>query len=391
MPSRPKSVKAMAQELKSTLVAMRRDLHMYPELGFQEFRTGAKVASLLTELGVDVRTKVGKTGVVGLLRGSRRGKTVALRADMDALPIQEANDAPYRSRNAGVMHACGHDAHTAMLLGAATILSRIKSRVRGSVKFFFQPAEEIISGAPAMIRDGALERPKPGAIFGVHVTPDMPFGAVGVTPGARMAATNHFRITVSGQGGHGAHPSDTRDPLVAAHQIYQAVQTLRREVYSFEPYVISICSFHGGTTYNIIPHDAEIRGTLRTFKDKVRRQLQRRLRDIVKGAAETFRADARLFFDVGCPSLVNDEALCALAHSAAKRLRMPIRDKDPTMGGEDFAYYAERIPGAFIRIGTQRGKKPRIGHSNTFDIDENVLPLGAAVYAQCALEYLGEG
>lgn len=384
-----KDIKRIAADIQERLVRIRRDFHMYPELGFQERRTSQQVAEILKEIGLDVETNVGRTGVVGLLKSKARGKAVALRADMDALPIEETNDVPYRSRNKGVMHACGHDGHTTMALGAAMVLARLRDAVRGNVKVIFQPAEETISGAKEMIADGVLENPEVSAIFGLHVHPLIDSGTVGVISGPAMAAANHFSLVVKGKGGHGANPHLTADPLVPAHEIYSALQSIRRTVNAIEPFVLSICSFHAGTSFNIVPQDVLIRGTLRTFKPAVRDQVMPRMQKIVKGVALSFGVTCELVFEEATPAVINDAALVELATSSARTLGAPVATVEPTMTSEDFASFQQRVPGAFLRIGTKKGKTVRMIHSPDFDFDEAVLPLGASLLAACALDYLG--
>ena len=383
-----RSVRAVAESLRGTLTDIRRDLHSHPEPAFGEVRTAAMVAERLKGLDLEVRTEVAKTGVVGLLRGKRRGRTIALRGDMDALPLDEANEVPYRSTQRGIMHACGHDGHVAILLGAAMVLSRLRPRLRGNVKFLFQPAEETIAGARGMIRDGAMRQPQVDAVLGMHVWPDMPMGVIGLKPGPVMAAADHFSIKVRGEGGHGAKPHLTRDPLVPAHHIYQALQTIRRNIDPLSPYVLSVCSFHGGATYNVVPSDAQIQGTLRTLDDAVRAGVKKRIRQIVKGVGSTFGVTCRATFDIGCPLVANDAALVKIVTAAAKRVGAPTSDVPTSMGSEDFAFFLEHAPGAYLRLGTQRGGTTRTLHNNTFNFDEAVLPKGAAVMAQSALGYL---
>ena len=386
--ARAQDIRKMAAGLEKALTEIRRDLHQHPETAFNETRTAGKVAAILGELGLKVTPKVGKTGVVGLLRGGKSRRTVALRADMDALPVEEANRVPYCSRNKGVMHACGHDGHTTMLLGAAMLLTELKSRIRGNVKFLFQPAEETISGAPAMIRDGALDAPKVQAIVGVHLTPDLPMGKVGLRAGPMMASANHFRITLTGSGGHGAAPHKTRDPLVAANAIYEACTTIRRNIDAFEPFVLSVCSIQAGTIYNIIPQDAVLLGTLRVFSKEMFAQIRTRLRKVLRGVALTHGIKCRLSFDVSSPVVVNDAKVIELVRGAAKDIGLATGEAEMSMGGEDFAYFLERVPGAFVRLGTSKARNEPVLHSNRFDFDEAVLPLGSALMAQYALRYL---
>jgi len=377
----------MAIDIRERLVAVRRELHRFPELAFQEKRTSRKIAHVLADIGLEVRTGVGGTGVVGLLRTRSARKTFAIRADMDALKIREANKAPYRSEHDGVMHACGHDANMAMAIGAASILAGLRSRVGGNVKFIFQPAEESISGARRMIADGALERPRVNAIIALHLRPDLKLGAVGLCAGPAMAAPNHFRLTVKGRGGHGAAPHMTDDPLVPAHAIYEEFQTIRRNVSALAPFVLSVCAFNAGTTFNIIPGQATMQGTLRTMSPRVRDQVMDRMRRIVRGAAQTYGVKCRLAFGESCPAVVNDPTVVDLIKHTAEKLAAPVVTMEPVMTSEDFAFFLEKAPGAMFRLGTQTGRTIRPLHTDTFNFDERVLPTGAALLAACALDY----
>jgi len=386
--SSPTQFLKMASALKGRLTRIRRDLHAHPELAFHEERTARCVAEMLRAAGVEVKTGVGGTGVVGLLRGKGARRTVALRADMDALPLQEANDAPYRSRNAGVMHACGHDGHTAMLLGAAFMLARMRGELLGNVKFLFQPAEEIVSGAPTMVEDGALASPKVDAIFGAHVAADVPFGTIALREGPTMAGADHFRIVVTGRGGHASSPDRTMDPLVPANQIYQELATVRRMANPFQPCVISICSFQTGVSYNVIPQSVEMRGTLRTFQRKTRVRVMSRMALVVRQTAAAYSVQGRLFWDVRCPILANDAAASRIVKAAAAAIGRPVVLDKKTMGSEDFSFYLAHAPGAFFQVGTRRGRTAKVHHSNRFDFDERALPIGAAMLAQCAQTFL---
>ncbi len=383
-----KQILEEAKRIQSRLIEIRRDIHQHPELAFEERRTGALVADVLDELGIEFEKGVGRTGVVGLLRGSKRGRTVALRADMDALPMQERNEAPYRSRYDGKMHACGHDGHTAMILGAAMILSELRHRLRGQVKLIFQPAEETINGAKAMIRAGVMTQPKVNAIFGIHMDSDAPYGHVGLRSGPVMAAVRHFRVTLHGKGGHGARPHCTHDPITAATAICEGFRALRQRVDAFNPLVISVCAVNAGTTYNIIPETAEIRGTVRGFDESMMEQAASEMRAVVKGAAGAHHVRRRLTFPLSAPPVVNDERLMKIAAQSVKALRLRQYERQLTMGGEDFACYLRHAPGAFLRLGTARSEDEPILHNDRFDFDDKVLSSGAALMADIALRPL---
>lgn len=378
-----------ALALSDTLAPFRRDLHQHPELGFEETRTAAQVRKALHKLGIPL-TGAAKTGIVGVLRGRAPGKTVALRADLDALKIQEANAIPYRSRNQGIMHACGHDGHITMVLGAAMILKRFQAELKGNVKFIFQPAEESVEGAERMIAAGALERPRVDAIFGIHLWPNLRFGTVGIRPGPIMAAARHFKLTVVGKGGHGARPNRAVDPIVAANQIYTAFQTIRRTLDPFSPCVISVCAFNAGTTYNIIPPAAVLQGTLRTYAHASEAKAMRAMRAIVRGVTAMTGTRCRIDFHPGTPAVVNVEPLVQIVREAGRALKIPVAPEELSMGSEDFSCFQEKVPGAYLKLGTMRGKTIRELHSHTFDFDESILPLGAALLADCAVRALAK-
>lgn len=382
-------IKKMAAAMLPRLRAWRRDFHQHPELSGQEKRTSAKIAEILSGLGLRVQTGVGGLGVVGLLPGGQPGPTVALRADMDALPVSEINRAPYCSRQPGVMHACGHDAHMTMALGAATILSRHK--LPGAVKFIFQPAEETVTGAAAMIGEGVMRNPKVDAIFALHVKPDLEFGAVSLRDGLSMAAGIHFTIRVAGRGGHGARPDQAIDPLPPAHQIYAALQTIRRNLPPADPCVLSICAFNGGRVANIIPASVELRGTLRTYAAAVQRQAMREIRAIVRNIAPAFHTRGTVAFSTGTPALNNAAGPAALLRRAAAGLRMPVQTIERMMVSEDFVFFQRQAPGVLAWLGTRRGRRGCNLHTPDFDFDENILPQGAALLAACALDQLQAG
>ncbi len=379
----------IAASIAPALIAIRRDLHRHPEVGFREHRTCRTIAGHLRALGLQVRAPVARTGVIGLLRGHGE-KTAALRADIDALPIAEENRVPYKSRNPGVMHACGHDGHMAMVIGAAMILKRLQDRVPGAVKFLFQPAEEGQGGADAMVRAGALRNPKVDAIFGIHLHVNQKYGATGISAGPIMAAADQFTVRVIGRGGHGAHPELCADPLLAAHRIYQEFQVIgHTAVRGNAARVISVCSLHGGSAFNIIPDSCEILGTVRTLDVRVQAAIVRRMRAVLRGIELTHNVRCAFVYDKNYPVTVNDAALCAVARAAAAELKIPVRSFEVTMGAEDFSLYQKIVPGAYLDLGV--GKRPgQPGlHNNRFDFDDRVLATGAALLARCALRFLG--
>jgi amidohydrolase len=384
---------ADAESLRDELVAIRRDLHMHPELGFQEVRTARIVAEKLGALGYEVQSGVGKTGVVGLLQGGQPGeRTVLLRFDMDALPIDEANDLPYRSQTPGVMHACGHDAHVAVGIGVATVLAKHRDSIPGTVKLMFQPAEEGLGGALAMIADGVLEGPSPDVALGLHVSSNHDLGTAVVRSGAMMAASDAFRVVVHGRGGHGAHPDQTIDAvLVAAHMVVALQTIVARNVNPDDTAVVTVGAFHAGNAGNVIADSAELRGTIRSFDPAVRELLHRRIREVCEGVAATFGARAELLLRIGVDATVNAPRPTAVMHEAAAAVlgADKIDTVYRTTGGEDFSAVLARVPGNFFFIGARSDERTGNPHHNPhFDIDEACLPQGVAILCDAALRCL---
>ena len=383
-----------ANGLFPELSGLRRQIHKNPELGFCETNTAGLVAGKLRELNLEVAEKVGRTGVVGLLKGNRPGKTVALRADMDALPIQEQKETEYASCNKGVMHACGHDAHTAMLLGAAMLLASMREQIAGQVKFIFQPCEEEPpGGAIEMIRAGVLEKPKVDAIFGLHVEPMYPAGFIGYKEGTMMAAVDNFRLDIIGKGGHGASPHMGTDAIVTAAEVISALQTIpSRKINPLEPVVISIGTIEGGRKDNIIADRVAMSGTVRTLNPGLREQIPVMMENIIGSVTKAHNATYSLHYEHSYPPLVNDSGMVELIREVAREIAgkdrvMPVAA--PTMGGEDFAYYTQMVPGAFVNLGVGfRNRENYSLHHPCFDIDEQALPVGTALLAGTALKYL---
>jgi len=384
------------EEIMPGVVADRRHLHQHPELGFQEEETARFVAERLRALGVeDLRTGIAKTGVTALIRGGGgAGKTVLVRADMDALPIAEENDVDYRSTNPGVMHACGHDAHTATLLGVARLLNERRDDFAGTVKLLFQPAEEGPGGAKPMIEAGVLEDPKVDAAFGLHVAQEVPLGTIELRAGPAMAASDKFRITIQGKGGHGARPQSTIDPIAVGAQIVVAVQTLvSRELNPIEAGVVTVGAFLAGEAFNVIPDRAELRGTVRTFTRENRRLLADRIQELVTGIGRAMRAEIEVDYQFGYPPTVNDPAMTELVREAAAAVVGPdrVRDAAPMMGAEDFSYFLEAVPGCFFFVGSKNEKRGLVwGHHHPrFDIDEQAMAIGMETMTETVLRYLG--
>ena len=381
------------QQIIPEVVRLRRDLHQHPELGFQEVRTSALVAARLEELGLPVRRNVARTGVVALLEGALPGPTLLLRADMDALPIQEETGLPYASRNPGVMHACGHDGHTAILLGVAQVLARRRETLAGRVKFVFQPAEEGLGGAEPMIAEGVLEEPRVDAAVGLHLWSPLPVGTVGVRPGPMMAAADTLRIRVRGRGGHAAAPHRTVDPILAAAHLVVATQSVvSRSVDPADSAVISLCRIQGGQAGNIIPEEVELVGTVRSFRAEVRDRLRQRLEELAHHVPRAFGATADLDFELGYPPVVNDPAMTELVTSACREvLGGPASVVDcHTMGGEDFAFFLREVPGCFFFVGSGNPDREthHPHHHPRFDLDEDALGLGVQCLVRIVERYL---
>lgn len=389
--NRRTSLRQKANELAAQLVAWRRDLHRHPELGLEEHRTAATVARALQELGLEVKTGIAGTGVLGLLRSREpQGRGVLLRADMDALPIQEVAGREYGSTVAGRMHACGHDGHTAMLLGAATLLAGFKEELPRDVLFCFQPAEENPGGARRMIDQGVLEWVDVGQTFALHLWTPFPAGTLHVRTGATMAAQDEFRARIVGCGGHGALPHRARDPIVVAAQAIGALQTVvSRSVDPVEAAVVSVGFLHAGSAPNVIPDDARLGGTLRSFSAPVRETLRRRLREILEGIASAGGCAVELELIEGYPPVINDPEAVNWARQAACAVfgEGQVREAPQLAAAEDFAYFLQERPGAFMFLGAGNASRGLIAphHSPEFDFDESVLPRGAELLARLAL------
>jgi amidohydrolase len=367
---------------------------MNPELGFEEVETSKLVSQWLERFGLQVKREWAKTGVVGLLQGREPGKTVAIRADMDALPLEEANHVSYASKVKGKMHACGHDAHVAILLGVAKFFSSIREKVKGRIQWIFQPAEEGGGGGRVMVEKGVLDHPEVNAIFGAHVFPFLPVGKVGVYEREGLAATDRFTIKVIGKGGHAASPHVTKDPILAAgHLITQIHSIVSRNINPLESGVITVGKVVGGTAFNIIPDEVELLGTVRSLNPQVREELKSKLEQVTQGVAGSFGINCQFNFEYGYPVLINDSEMTQLVISACSKGvgKENVEVLKPSMGGEDFAYYLEKVPGSFFRLGCRNEEKGIIHpyHSSLFDIDEEVLPFGVEMFVRIIDQYLG--
>ncbi len=396
---RGRKIAAAAEALRDKLVAQRRDFHMHPELSNREERTARVVAERLRALGLtDIKTGVARHGVTALLKGGRPGPVVAVRADMDALPIQETRDVPYKSQTAGVMHACGHDVHTTVELGVAEVLAGMRAEIPGTVKFIFQPAEEgppagEEGGARLMIKEGALENPRPAAIFGLHTLPALEAGQVGFHYGPAMASSDIFRITVKGKSSHGAQPQNGIDSVVVAAECVTAIQNIRsRRIDPLEPLVISVGSIHGGNRFNIIADEVKMEGTMRTLSEDVRKRAQTLMRETLQNITAAYGATFELTFEENAsvtynePKLV-EESLPSIRRVVGSENALAIK---PFMPAEDFAYYQKVIPGFFYFLGVgdrERGLNSP-WHTADYDVDEESLVVGVKVMATTLVDYL---
>lgn len=371
--------------------AIRRDLHRHPELGFQEVRTAGLVARQLRELGWEVTGGVGKTGVVALIEGQHPGPVVLARFDMDALPVKEATEASYASEADGVMHACGHDGHVATGLTVARLLQARRAQIHGTVKLVFQPAEEGLGGACAMIADGVLQNPRPDAALALHLWNERPVGWAGFTPGPLMAGSDTFRVLITGRGGHGAIPNQTIDPVLAGAQIVQALQSIvARNVSPLQSAVVSVTCFHAGEAHNVIPQTAELRGTIRTFEPDVRELVLERFRQIVTGSATALGCQAEVEILEVTPAVINDvgftQRLTELLKSQFPELHLDTTFR--TMVSEDMAFMLQEIPGCYFMVGSANVERNlNYGHHHPkFDFDETVLPVAASLMTAAILD-----
>ena len=380
-------IRSLAARYESDALDIRHHLHAHPELSYQEFETSAFVRRKLTEYGISHVT-MADTGVIGIIEGEDpTSRVVALRADMDALPIQEENDVPYRSTRPGIMHACGHDVHTTCLLGAARILQELRAEWKGTVKLIFQPGEERNpGGASILIREGVLESPRPEAIFGMHVNPQLETGWVSFRSGRVMASADELYITVRGKGGHAAAPHWTTDTiLVAAHLVTSLQQIISRNNSPFSPSVLSICSIQGGYTTNVIPSEVKMMGTFRAMDEEWRFKAHDIIRRQVQHIGEAMNAEIDLHIDVGYPCVFNNESLHQTAWTLAQQYMGDdhVKETELRMGAEDFGFYSERIPGCFFRLGTANASRGITAgvHTPRFDIDESAIRIGIGMMA----------
>jgi amidohydrolase len=386
-------------------IKMREQIHQNPELGNREFKTAEMVANHLRSLGMEVKTGVAHTGVIGLLRGGKPGTVVAVRADMDALPVTEETPYPFKStvktsylgKDVGVMHACGHDIHTAVQLGVASVLAEMKDEIPGTIKFIFQPAEEgpppgEEGGADLMVKEGAFDNPRPSAVFGLHSFALMESGKIGYTPGPALAAVDHFIIKIRGKQAHGAQPQQSVDPIVMASQAVMSLQTIRsRNLHPLQPSVVTVGIIRGGERFNIIPAEVHLEGTVRTYDPDIRDSVERRMGEILDGIARAHGGSFELNYDRGTPATINNLELTKQMVPTLHKVigKENVLEIEPTMGGEDFAYFANEVPGFFYRLGMVKpGTESGGHHTPNFMADNSCIPIGMRAMSMLLLDYL---
>ena len=386
-----KDLKPLVDDHKDLIVQTRRDLHRIPEPAYTEKKTSAYVADRLNKVGLDLRTGIAQYGVVGMLDTGKPGKTLLIRSDMDALPVTEDTGLEFASAHPGAMHACGHDGHMAMVLGAATVLNKIRDNLKGTIKFLFQPAEEGPGGAKPMIEEGVMENPKVDYSIGCHLWPAIHEGTIGVKAGPLMAAMDRFDLRVIGRGGHGAMPHLCLDALEVGTQVVNALQRIvSRQMNPLQPSVVTVGSFHAGSTFNVIPGEAEMCGTTRTFDRNIWNTWPERLDKIIGGVCQSMGATYELKYSQGYPPLLNDADMASVVAKCAAEVvgKEKVIEPEPTMGGEDMAFYLEKSKGCFFFLGAGREGCAPI-HNPRFDFNEEVLLLGVETYCRIALDLLG--
>jgi len=384
------AIRAATQRIEAHLIEVRRDIHAHPELAFEEVRTAGVVARELEALGIPHQTGVGRTGVVGIIEGGRPGPVLAIRADMDALPIHEQTGLSFASTKSGLMHACGHDIHTSTLLGVAAVLKDLAPQLAGTVKLVFQPAEESLGGAAAMIADGVMDGPKIDLALAFHNHPDMPVGRFGFARGACLAASDRFDIVVHGVSGHAAHPYTAVDPIVAAASLISQLQTVvSREVRPTHPAVVTVGAIHAGSAHNIIPDSCAIRGTVRTLNAPARATAEAAIRRLCAGAEVGMRVRCEIDYVHGVPSLVNDDAMLDRTIASVHAQFGDVVDEgEPSLGGEDFAFFANLVPSFQLRVGSaQPGRHDKL-HNSGYQPDEACIGLGVQALSRAALDIL---
>lgn len=407
-------IKYKSREILGKIIEVRRKIHSRPELSFEEFETSGVISDYLKRLGIEVRTEIAKTGVVGIIKGKMSGATVAIRADMDALSISEENECTYKSEIMKRMHACGHDAHVACVLGAAEIIYSLKNELSGNVKLIFQPAEETLGGAALMIKEGVLEKPDVKACIGAHVWPEIPAGKVMVNYGSVFAAMDRFEFVIKGRGGHGALPHMTVDPILAGCQVVNAIQSIiSRRINPLHSAVISVCSFNSGSSSNIIPEEAIIKGGIRSLDTETREKIPEMMQQMLKGIAQAMDVEYELKIEKLAPVLLNNRDVTEFFVKSAKQVigdSNLIICSEPSMVSEDFSFYSQKVPSTYFRLGCGKvdrnlhdllchERSERNGyncenklthplHSPSFNIDEGCILTGMELFAQFAVDYL---
>jgi amidohydrolase len=388
------SIKSELDKIVDKLINIRRALHANPELSYKEEETMAFIAGILESLGLEVKSNVGGFGVVGTLHSKNKGKTIALRADMDALPITEKRNIEYKSKNPGIMHACGHDMHMTILIGTAMVLSKMTDKIKGNVKFIFQPCEEVVGGAMGMIKEGVLKNPDVDAIMGLHVLPSLEPGKIGVKYGTMMASADKVNIVIKGKSGHAAQPHKTVDAILVAAMVINAIHHIvSRRMNPLTPATISLGTIKGGTASNIIANRVEITGTARSLTEDVRKEIANVIKTVIKGITDGMGADYEYSFTKGPPPLINDDAMTKLVEKTAESALGKdnvSKIKNPTLGGEDFALFLSEVPGVFFRLGSGSQKKDTCHplHNEFFDVDDDAIEAGVKVMALSVVNFL---
>ncbi|EZH65562.1 hypothetical protein DH09_18255 [Bacillaceae bacterium JMAK1] len=386
----------LSEDLKGELISIRRQIHQFPELSFEEVETANYICTMLSHYGIPYETF--GTGIVATIHGKKPGGALAIRADLDALPIQEETELPYTSQNTGVMHACGHDIHATVVLGCAIVLHDLKEEISGTIKFLFQPAEEILAGAKALIASGVLSNPEVDAVIGVHTWPDLPVGTVGLKPGAMTAASDFINIEVKGKSGHAAHPEDAVDPIVIAGHLLSALQTIvSRELSPLRPAVLTIGKINGGKAPNSIPERVALSGMIRSLDEQSRVKIIQSIKRISENVAKTFNGTATVEVKQGTPTVSNDPAMTEQFLACAAKVlgkEQVVRLEEPSLGSEDFAYYIAEKPGVFFRLGThiEGNENTRQSlHSSRVEFGEEAIFTGVQLISSFALWYGNEG
>lgn len=388
-------VKTEVQREKGEMIRLRREFHRIPEAAFQEQKTSGLIAEMLRGFGLEVRTGIAKTGVVGLLEKAPRGKTIMVRADIDGLPLSEKNELDYVSQHGGMMHACGHDGHIAIALTVAKILARCGPEIKGNVKFVFQPAEEGPGGAKLMIEEGVMENPRVNAALGLHIWNYLPLGKVGIRSGPVMASMDSMKIIIKGKGAHGAIPQDGVDAIMVSSQVINALQTIvSREIAPITPAVVTVGTIQGGYAYNVIADRVEMEGTLRALDLQLRNTFPEKIERIVRGVTSALRADYEFQYHLLYPITVNEEKMAQMVENVAIPLigSENVLRPEPTMAGEDMAFFLERVPGCFFFLGSANKEKglDQPHHNSRFNFDEEAMPIGAEILVRSVLRYFNE-